>query len=490
MIGVGRGWAVRLRGHSGTRSRARLAGRTGAVCLAAAALLLGNAGPVANAAPVVAGGRVELADDAGIHVVAATRVDARLVDVTLATAALPAPVHVRILVPADYSAHPSRHYPSIYLLHGCVAGHPSSGLEYLGWSGLGAEQITANAEAIVVMPEGGGGGFYTDWVNGGAGGPPMWETFHVKQLVPWVDDVFRTIKDPSERAIAGLSMGGFGSLSYAGRHPDVFGEAASFSGAADLTYPAAQTEPSSSVVVAACAAADGGGPDSTFGSHADDELNWRSHDPARLTQNLSQTALYLYTGNGQPGPLDPPGATVDAIEVLAHEATVLFHDQLVTQGIPSFFDDYGPGTHTGAYWTRDFADVLPRFMADFAAHRAAPTQFTYISADADYVVWGWHVHLRRTAAELSALQHAGAGGFAVSGSGTATVVTPPVYAAGSVHLVVVRTRSVTSTVSVAADVNGRLRVTVPLGPANPDQEFTAAANAVGTRVYTTNVTIN
>jgi S-formylglutathione hydrolase FrmB len=463
--------------------------RAGSTVLVVLALLLGSSS-VASAEATKAANPVAFADADGIHVVSATRVDARLIDFVLETAALAEPVHVRVLVPADYTAHPTRRYPSIYLLHGCSAGGPSSGLEYLDWSGLGAEQITADAEAIVVMPEAGGGGFYTDWVNGGAGGPPMWETFHVKQLVPWVDHVFRTISTPSERAIAGLSMGGFGSLSYASRHPDVFGEAASFSGAADLTYPADQTEPTASLVVAACALSDGGGPYSTFGPHTTDELNWRAHDPARLTRNLSNTALYLYTGNGQPGPLDQPGAGVDQIEVLAHAATVEFHSQLVAQGIPSFFDDYGPGTHTGPYWTRDFADVLPRFMADFAAHRAAPAQFTYLTAGAAYAVWGWRVHVHRAAGEFSALHADGAGGFALTGSGSATVVTAAIYRPASTHSVVVRTRSATSTERVRADSHGRLRITVPLGPANPYQEYTAAAIAAGSRLFTTNVTIS
>lgn len=451
------------------------------------ALTAGDPGP-ATSAPV-RGGPAVLGDHDGIHVVSSTWIDPRLVDVTLSTAALRAPVHVRILVPTGYAAHPARRYPSIYLLHGCAAGRPSNGLEYLEWSGESAEQMTANADAIVVMPEAGGGGFYTDWFNAGAGGPPKWETFHIDQLVPWVDRTFRTIRNRSQRAIAGLSMGGFGSLSYASRHPDLFGAAASFSGAADLTNPADQAEPSSSLVVAACAAADGGGPDSTFGSHVTDELNWFAHDPGRLTVNLGHTALYLYTGNGQPGPLDRPGAGVDAIEVLAHESTVLFHDQLVANGIPSFYDDYGPGTHTGAYWARDFADVLPRFLASFARGCRGPASFTYTTADASYSVWGWRVQMHRTAGEFSTLTRAGAGGFALSGSGSATVVTGTTYRPHSLHRVFVRSANRLTTRFVRADRRGRLQLTVGLGPANQYQEYTAAAIAAGSHVYTTNVAI-
>jgi S-formylglutathione hydrolase FrmB len=473
--------------------RAHQRGLRTLVGVALGALLLGAAPPVAAAGLPAAGpspsSSVHLRDAAGIHVVGSQWVDARLLDVTVSTAALAAPVHVDVLVPDGYTTHRASRYPSLYLLHGCAAGRPSNGREYQEWTaGLDAEHITATTGAIVVMPEGGGGGFYTDWVNGGNGGPPMWETFHVGQLVPWIDANFRTIPERGERAIAGLSMGGFGALSYAARHPDLFGSTASFSGAADLTDPVDQAEPTSSVVVAACAAADGGGPDSTFGSHLTDELNWRAHDPDRIAGNLSDTAIYLYTGNGQPGPLDPPGTGIDAIEVLAGQATVQFHTRLEALGIPSFFDDYGAGTHSGAYWERDLRDVLPRFTADFAAHRRVGS-FTYQTADPTYSIWDTQVAMHRLAGELSVLTSTGAAGFTLAGSGSASVVTAPLYRPRARCVVDVSGELGASTHRLRADQRGRLRVEVPLGPANPYQEYTAAADAAGTRVFTTRVSV-
>ena len=284
-------------------------------------------------------------------------------------------------------------------------------------------------------------------------------------------------------------MGGFGALSYASRHPDLFGAAASFSGAADLTNPADTVEPLSSVVVTACAAADGGGADSTFGSHVTDELNWRDHDPARNVVNLGHTALYLYTGNGDPGPLDPPGRGADFIEQLAHQSTIGFHDQLVAAGIPSLFDDYGAGSHSAPYWQRDFEDVLPRFVAGFA-HPASPSRITFQSAGAAYARWGWQVAMHRTAGELSVLADAAADGFTLSGSGSATVTTPPIGSPGSTRRVTMRTASgVASTSTVTAAADGRLVLEVALGPPNPDQQYTAAADAAGTNVFTTTVSI-
>lgn len=54
--------------------------------------------------------------------------------------------------------------------------------------------------------------------------------------MPWIDHRYRTIPSRSGRAIVGISQGGFGSMSYAARHPDLYHAAASFSGAVDIFY--------------------------------------------------------------------------------------------------------------------------------------------------------------------------------------------------------------------------------------------------------------
>jgi len=55
-----------------------------------------------------------------------------------------------------------------------------------------------------------GGGWCTDWYNGGAYGPPKWETFHIGQVFPWVDANLPTISTREGRAIircAGRDVG-------------------------------------------------------------------------------------------------------------------------------------------------------------------------------------------------------------------------------------------------------------------------------------------
>lgn len=162
----------------------------------------------------------------------------RLLDATFTTDALFQPVAARILLPADYDPD-GEPYPVLYLLHG--GGDPDG---WANWSTAGEIVDTLAGTAfhgIVVMPEGGRSGWYADWHGQTQGGlSPQWETFHIDQLVPWVDANLNTTGDRSGRAIAGLSMGGLGALMYAGRHPDVFSAVGSFSGGTDLTEPGAQ----------------------------------------------------------------------------------------------------------------------------------------------------------------------------------------------------------------------------------------------------------
>jgi S-formylglutathione hydrolase FrmB len=52
-----------------------------------------------------------------------------------------------------------------------------------------------------------------------AEGPQRWETCHLDELRPFIEARSRTRTDRGGRAIAGLSVGGFGAMSYVARHP-------------------------------------------------------------------------------------------------------------------------------------------------------------------------------------------------------------------------------------------------------------------------------
>lgn len=422
-----------------------------------------------------------LSDGHGLHVVSQQRLNPRLLALTVSTRALYGPANIRILLPAGYSAARNRHrrYPVFYLL-------PGTGGAASDWTEAGgAEQVTAGLPMIVVMPDiaihNDGGGWCTNWFNRDTeqtGGVHDWETFHIEELIPWIDQNLRTRADRSGRAIAGLSQGGFCSMSYAARHPDLFGIALAYSGAPDIAYDASAIGPSTGIINYTETVYDHVPANSMFGPRATEEVNWADHDPATLAPNLRNTRLFMYAGNGQPGPLDGPGCTsgfAEGIESLVGQDTAAFHRRLVALGIPSVYNAYGPGTHCFAYWARDLKQSIAAIAHSFAHPSRPASSVTYTTADPRYSAFGWRVAMRRPAEEFSTLEHADARGFALAGSGSATVLTARRFRARAVYTVTLRGKRVDETIRLRAGADGRLRIEVRLGP--------------GTAVYTTRVAI-
>jgi S-formylglutathione hydrolase FrmB len=286
----------------------------------------------------VAASPVSFGDTGAVHVVSAQQLDDRLWALSLETPALGRPARVRILLPSGYADDDAR-YPVLYLFHGTSGGADD-------WTTQGdAEATTSGRPLIVVMPDAGfdddGGGWFANWVNTTTKlGPSQWETFHVDELIPWVDANLRTIADRGGRAIAGLSQGGFGAMSYAARHPDTFSIAASFSGAPEIDRDLIVIPVSTTIVEAIAVGLDGVPYGSIFGDRLAHEINWQGHDPATLIPNLRGASLYMWTATGLPGQydtgLDPSATTIEAI---THASTQLFHQHLEQAGIPSYYDD-------------------------------------------------------------------------------------------------------------------------------------------------------
>jgi len=110
-------------------------------------------------------------------------------------------------------------FPVVYLLHG-LGDDETSWLEY-GQISQYADKSTENDNTvpmIFVMPQ----GFRTYYVNDYKG-TFLYQDMFVKELIPHVDSMFRTLADRQHRALMGYSMGGFGALILHLKHPDIFG---------------------------------------------------------------------------------------------------------------------------------------------------------------------------------------------------------------------------------------------------------------------------
>jgi S-formylglutathione hydrolase FrmB len=134
---------------------------------------------------------------------------------------------VNVLVPDDYYHATWQRYPVLYLLHGGAQDFRKFHMEddIMG--------LTAGRKLIVVMPDGGTAGWYSNPVRSFAG-PKNWESFHINQLIPWIDANFRTYAEYDGRAVSGFSMGGFGALKYAAKYYGHFASVSSHSGPASL----------------------------------------------------------------------------------------------------------------------------------------------------------------------------------------------------------------------------------------------------------------
>lgn len=134
---------------------------------------------------------------------------------------------VNVLLPDDYDSTNWRRYPVLYLLHGGLQDFRKFDLED------DIRGLTAGRRLIVVMPDGGAAGWYCNPVSAN-NGPHNWETFHINQLIPWVDANFRTYAEYEGRAVSGFSMGGFGALKYTAKYWGHFASVSAHSGPASL----------------------------------------------------------------------------------------------------------------------------------------------------------------------------------------------------------------------------------------------------------------
>lgn len=150
-------------------------------------------------------------------------------DGILASDTLNHPVPYRILLPAGYAESP-KNFPVLYLLHGLFGS-------FENWTTLAdVSEFAADRRLIVVMPEA-GESWYTDSADPDG---DAYERFLISEFVPHIDERYRTFSDRRGRGIAGQSMGGYGAIKIALKHPHLFSFAGSMSGVLDAAGKSAE----------------------------------------------------------------------------------------------------------------------------------------------------------------------------------------------------------------------------------------------------------
>jgi putative tributyrin esterase len=124
-----------------------------------------------------------------------------------------------VLLPKNYYQSDQK-FSVLYLLHGAWGKHSD-------WNLLsGVAAYAKDLPLIIVMPDSNGNGWYQDSIGLG-----NWQQFFEKELMPQIEQQFRTINSREGRALTGLSMGGYGAWKIGLDNPKKFCAVASLSGA-------------------------------------------------------------------------------------------------------------------------------------------------------------------------------------------------------------------------------------------------------------------
>jgi len=407
--------------------------------------------PTPDAPPAVPGERP------GITIESEVRLGDRLLQLVVDSPSV-GRTAMRVLLPGDFASEPDRRWPVLYLLHG-------GGGSFVDWTRSSeVEELTEDLDLVVVMPDGGVGATYVDWIHSGPESQPQWETYHVEELPALVARRFRS---NGRAVLAGLSAGGFGAVSYAARHPDRYDAVASFSGNLD-TRDDDQVGPVLSAIVTFAL-------ERTFplGDPFTEEVRWRGHNPLDLAPNLAGVDVFVSGGNGQYGALDPPLTLPDwlTLESSTERRSRRFVERMGALGLPVTTDFYGNGTHSYRYWSRELGRALPLLVGAVERPRPVPSSFTHRSTERRFSVWGWTFEVEgRSAAAFTDVAVDG-GTLSATGNGTLVVTTPPSFTPG--------TRYEVGADEVRVGADGRLTFRMRLG--HSAERYTAGPDLPGPR---------
>lgn len=127
---------------------------------------------------------------------------------------------VFVVLPPSYAKQPQRRYPVVYFLHGFFA----TAQNYMDGTkiaeGAAAAMQAGAQEMIVVVPDANSrhaGSLYSTSPTVGD-----FESFITRDLIAHVDSHYRTLAKPESRGLSGHSMGGYGTLRLAMRHPGIY----------------------------------------------------------------------------------------------------------------------------------------------------------------------------------------------------------------------------------------------------------------------------
>jgi putative tributyrin esterase len=234
-------------------------------------------------------------------------------------------MHYLVLLPHDYANGSS--FAVLYLLHGLYG-------DYQNWdTRTGIEGYAQTISFLIVMPDAD-----NSWYTNSASVPrDKFEDYITKDLISEIDAKYRTIREKRGRAIAGLSMGGYGAVKLAIRHPELFAFSGSLSGAFNAPRNLDRLRPEFGAKLV-----------EVFGSAKNDA---RKQNDIFLLLNTANEYPYFYLACGT------ADFFLDTNRALAA--------QLSSQNVPHEYHETAGG-HTWEYWDSALPALLQATARQFA----------------------------------------------------------------------------------------------------------------------------
>jgi S-formylglutathione hydrolase FrmB len=249
------------------------------------------------------------------------------------------PVHYCVYLPASYDTGATKtvpeHYPVLYFLHG-LGDNEKTLFNSGGWTLLDdLRQEHKLGEFLIVAPEG-RRSFYINSADSSV----RYSDFFLQEFIPLIEKKYRIAKGRNNRAISGISMGGYGALRFAFSHPEMF-SAVSAQSAALITE-----SPQDLDTAARSGAPLGKMLADVFGNPIDSS-HWKNNDPFLLAQKnaaaLKRLGIYFNCGQDDNYGFEKGAAAL--------------HEELQKEGVKHEYHLY-PGDHSLAYFLVHFREVM------------------------------------------------------------------------------------------------------------------------------------
>ncbi len=331
----------------------------------------------------------------------------------------------RIFLPSDYMSHPEKRYPVIYYYHGWSQRYFGSINDYKADEGdsNGGDNIAnfvANNAVIVVKPDGYNRrpdeDYYLRPYNIGPVETYRQFPLYFPELVSYIDTHYRTIPDRGQRAISGLSMGGFMAFWIGGKYPHLVSSVGNFCGSTEFMV----------------------GPQ-------DIPVEYRHEE---MFKNYQGTNVWLHYGDQ------------DFIRAYHEDMNRIW---------TAVMDNYHYHIYEGAHSTTGLGDMFTSFMESFSKPPEKPLKWHHIDVYPSFSVWEYRIASDRKMPGFTVIENVEKEGFRsavrthipdgeLMENVNLTITTPPIYEKNAQYQIndINLTKGESITYMISADNEGQL----------------------------------